>query len=162
MSKNLEKKKDVVSEIKGKLDNAASIVMVDYRGLNAEQDTELRKYLRDNGVEYKIYKNTLVSLAMEDAKYNEIKKQLEGPTAIAFSNTDATMAARKINDIAKKYENLQFKAGIVEDKYYDAKSIRIIADIPSREELLSRLLGSMKSPITNFARVIKQISEKNA
>lgn len=162
MSKNLENKKNIVSEIKGKLDSAVSIVMVDYRGLNAEQDTELRKYLRDNGVEYKIYKNTLVDLAMEDKKYDEIKKQLEGPTAIAFSRTDATMAARKVNDIAKKYEALQFKAGIVENTYYDANSIKAIAEIPSREELLSRLLGSMKSPITNFARVLKQIAEKNA
>ncbi len=162
MSKNIENKKNVVAEIKGKLDKAVSIVMVDYRGLTAEQDTELREHLRKDGVEYKIYKNTLTKLAMEDAKYEAIKGDLEGPTAIAFSYTDATLAARKLNDVAKKYEQLQFKSGIVEGSYYDASSIKAIAEIPGRDELLSKLLGSLKSPVTNFARVIKQVAEKTA
>lgn len=103
MSNNLENKKSVVSEIKEKLDKASSIVMVDYRGLTAEQAAELRKHLRQEGVEYKIYKNTLVKLAMEDAKYEPAKADLEGPTAIAFSYTDSTLAARRLNEIAKKY-----------------------------------------------------------
>jgi len=118
MGKNLDIKKDVVSEIKEKLDKSVSIVMVDYRGLDSEQVAELRNHLREAGVEYKIYKNTLLKLAMEDEKYNEIKNVLEGPTAVAFSYTDATIAARKLNDITKKYQNLQFKAGIVENIYY--------------------------------------------
>ena len=162
MGKNLDIKKDVVSEIKEKLDKSVSIVMVDYRGLDSEQVAELRNHLREAGVEYKIYKNTLLKLAMEDEKYNEIKNVLEGPTAVAFSYTDATIAARKLNDITKKYQNLQFKAGIVENIYYDENKIKEIGEIPSREELLSKLLGSLKSPITNFARVLKQVAEKSA
>lgn len=162
MGKNLELKKDVVKEIKEKLEKSVSIVMVDYRGLDSEQVTELRSTLRKNGIDYKIYKNTLLNLAMEDEKYNEIKKDLEGPTAIAFSYTDATLAARSLDGIASKYENLQFKSGIVENMYYDQKGIKEIAKIPSREELLSKLLGSLKTPITNFARVINQVAEKNA
>ena len=162
MSKNLEVKKDVVSEIKEKLDKSVSIVLVDYRGLDSEQVAELRNHLREAEVDYKIYKNTLLKIAMEDEKYKEIKNVLEGPTAVAFSYTDATIAARKLNDIAKKYQNLQFKAGIVENTFYDEEKIKAIGEIPSREELLSKLLGSLKSPITNFARVLKQVAEKSA
>ena len=160
MSKNLEMKKQVVEEIKGKLDKAASIVVVDYRGLTAEEATELRDHLRAEEVEFKIYKNTMLKFAMEDEAYAQMKELLEGPTAVAFSYDDPTSAARRLNDIAKKYEALEFKAGIVEGMFYDANTIKEIAEIPSRDVLISKLLGSLQSSITNFARVIKQVAEK--
>lgn len=160
MSKNLENKKQVIDEIKSKLEKAVSIVVVDYRGLTAEQASELRDHLREENVEYKIYKNTMLKFAMEDEAYGKMKEVLEGPTAVAFSYDDPTSAARRLNDIAKKYEALEFKAGIVEGDFYDSVTIKDIAEIPSRDELLAKLLGSIQSPIANFARVINQIAEK--
>ena len=136
-------------------------MIVDYRGLTVEEDTRLRKSLREAGVVYKVYKNTYLKRAFEGSDFAQMDKDLEGPTAIAFGIDDATAPARVIAEFAKTCEKLEFKAGVVEGTYYDAKGIQVIASIPSREVLLSRLLGSMQSPITNLARVIKQIAEKN-
>ena len=157
----VELKQPIVEEIKGLLDGAKSAVLVDYRGLTVEQDTKLRKNLRNAGVEYKVYKNTLINFAVKGTEFEELSKHLEGPTAIAISKEDATAPARELFNFSKEAEALELKAGVVEGTYYDEAGIKVIATIPSREELLSRLLGSMQSPITNFARVIKQIAEKN-
>lgn len=157
----VELKQPIVEEIKGYVSDAKAIVLVDYCGLTVEQDTELRKTLREAGVVYKVYKNTMLKRAFEGTDFAQLDQHLEGPTAIAFGIEDATVPARILNDFAKKAEALQFKAGVVEGTYYDEKGIKVIATIPSREVLLSKLLGSLQSPITNFARVIKQIAEKN-
>lgn len=157
----VELKQPIISEIKGFAENAGAAVLVDYRGLTVEQDTELRKVLREAGVVYKVYKNTYLKMAFEGTDFAQLDKDLEGPTAVAFATDDATAPARVIAEFAKKNEMLELKAGVVDGTYYDAKGIQVIATIPSREVLISRLLGSMQSPIVNFARVLKQIAEKN-
>jgi len=156
----VEMKKPVVEEIKGYVADAKAAVLVDYRGLTVAQDTELRKRLRAAGVVYKVYKNTMLNFAFKGTEYEALEKHLEGPTAVAFGLEDATAPARIINELAKTVPALEFKAGVVDGTYYDQKGIQIIATIPSREILISKLLGSLQSPITNFARVLKQIAEK--
>ncbi len=156
----VEIKQPIVDEIKGYVKDSKAIVAVDYRGLTVEEDTKLRKQLREAGIVYKVYKNTLLKRAFEGTEFEALSKHLEGPTAVAFGLEDATAPARIINDVMKTAPKLEFKAGVVEGTYYDEKGIQIIATIPSREVLISKLLGSLQSPITNFARVLKQIAEK--
>jgi large subunit ribosomal protein L10 len=158
----IEMKQPVVEEIKGYVQGAKAAVLVDYRGLTVAQDTELRKKLREAGVVYKVYKNTMVNFAIKGTEFEALSKDLEGPTAVAFGMEDATSPARILFECAKTMPKLEFKSGVVEGTYYDAKGIQVIATIPSREVLISKLLGSLQSPITNFARVLKQIAEKNA
>ncbi len=156
----VELKKPIVDQISEELNGAKAAVLVDYRGLTVEQDTELRKQLREAGVVYKVYKNTMINFAVKGTEFEELSKHLEGPTAIAISKEDATAPARILFNFSKNAPKLELKAGVVDGTYYDEKGIQVIATIPSREELLSKLLGSIQSPITNFARVIKQIAEK--
>ncbi|MDO5409366.1 MAG: 50S ribosomal protein L10 [Lachnospiraceae bacterium] len=155
-----ELKQPVVDEISELLKDAKAVVLADYRGLTVEQDTQLRKTMRENGVVYKVYKNTMVKRAIKGTAFEELEKDLEGPTAVAISAVDAAAPAKHLYEFAKKADKLELKSGIVEGTYYDDKTISVIATIPSREELLSKLLGSIKSPISNFARVIKQVAEK--
>ena len=157
----VELKKPVVEEISELLNGAATAVVVDYRGLTVAEDTELRKQLREAGVVYKVYKNTMINFAIKDTEFADLAQHLEGPTAIAVCKDDATAAARVLAKFAKTAEALEIKGGVVDGVYYDAAGIGQIASIPSREVLLSKLLGSMQSPVTNFARVIKQIAEKD-
>lgn len=156
----VEIKQPIVDEIKANVEDAASVVLVDYRGLTVEQDTQLRKQLREAGVVYKVYKNTLMKRAFEGTDFAQLDPNLDGPSAIAVSKTDATAPARILAKFAKDAEALEIKAGIVEGTYYDANGIKTISSIPSREELLSKFLGSIQSPITNFARVIKQVADQ--
>ena len=156
----VELKQPVVDEIAGKIKDAKAAVLVDYRGLTVEQDTELRKQLREAGVFYKVYKNTMMKRAFEGTDFSKLDAHLEGPSALAVSNDDVTAPARIIVKFAKKPPNLEVKGGVVEGEYYDAAGVTELSEIPSREELLARLFGSMQSPIANFARVIKQIAEK--
>ena len=158
----VELKQPIVQEISEAINGAQSVVVVDYRGLTVEQDTQLRKQLREAGVVYKVYKNTLVSRAVEGTEFESLREVLEGPSAFAISLDDATAPARILAEFAKKAPKLEIKAGVVEGTYYDAKGMEAISTIPNREVLLSRLLGSMQSPIANFARVIKQIAEQKA
>ena len=157
----VELKQPVVEEISAGIKDAQSVVLVDYRGLTVEQDTQLRKSLREAGVSYKVYKNTMMNFAFKGTDFEALAPYLEGPSAIAISTTDATAPARELANFAKTAEKLEIKGGVVEDTYYDAKGMQVIATIPSREVLLGKLLGSMQSPITNFARVLNQIAEKN-
>lgn len=156
----LEMKQPIVDEISELLNGAKTAVIVDYRGLTVEQDTNLRKQLREAGVVYKVYKNTMINFAIKGTEFEALAPHLEGPTAIAVSKEDVTAPARILFNFAKTAEALELKAGVVDGVYYDEKGIKVIATIPSREELLSKFLGSIQSPITNFARVIKQIAEK--
>ncbi len=156
----VELKQPIVEEISANLKDAQSVVLVDYRGLTVEQDTELRKTLREAGITYKVYKNTLMARAFKGTAFEALAPYLEGPSAAAFSSDDATAPARVLAEFAKKAEKLEIKAGIVEGTLYDAKGMNAIASIPSREVLISRLLGSMQSPVANFARVLNQIAEK--
>lgn len=156
----VELKQPIVDEIKGLVDGAAGLVVVDYCGLTVEQDTQLRRQLREAGVTYKVYKNTLVRRAVEGTEFEGITDQLEGPNAFAVSRDDATAPARILAKFAKNAPTLELKCGVVEGTLYDQAGIQALSMIPSREELLSKFLGSIQSPITNFARVIKQIAEQ--
>ncbi len=157
----VEIKAPIIDEIKGYVEKASAAVLVDYRGLTVEEDTRLRKALREAGVVYKVYKNTYLTRAFEGSDFAQLNKDLEGPTAVAFGIDDATAPARIIAEFAKKAPKLEFKAGVVEGVYYDVKGLEKVAQIPSREVLISKLLGSLQSPIANMARVLKQIAEKN-
>ena len=156
----VELKKPIVEEIAASVKDAQSVVLVDYRGLTVEQDTELRKQLREAGITYKVYKNTMMNFAFKGTDFESLTTYLTGPSAVAISKEDATAPARVICKFAKTANALEVKGGIVEGVVYDAKGIENISMIPSREELLSKLLGSMQSPITNFARVMNQLAEK--
>ena len=157
----VELKAPIVQEISDSIKDAQSVVIVDYRGLTVAEDTQLRKQLREAGVTYKVYKNTFMNFAFKGTEFESLSGVLEGPNAIAISTSDATAPARVLAEFAKKAPALEIKAGVVEGNFYDAEGMKAISSIPSREVLLSKLLGSMQSPITNFARVIKQIAEKD-
>ena len=157
---NFEKKQEVIQEIRDKVTKSVSMVLVDARGLTVLQDTKLRKILREAGVDYKVYKNTMINFAIKDTDSEGLAPYLEGPTTVAFSYDEATKAANLINKQLKDMPNLEFKAGVVEGVLYDAQGMIAIADIPSREVLLSRLLGSLKSPVSSFARVLNALAEE--
>ena len=156
----VELKKPVIDEISEVVKDAQGVVLVDYRGLTVEQDTILRKQLREAGITYKVYKNTMMNFAFKGTDLEALAPHLEGPSAIAVSKEDATAPARVIVKFAKDAPQLELKAGVIEGVLYDAKGIAEVAKIPGREELLSRLLGSLQSPVANFARVLNQIAEK--
>ncbi len=156
----VELKKPVVNEISAAIKDAQSVVLVDHRGLTVEQDTELRRQLREAGITYKVYKNTMMNFAFKGTDCESLTTYLAGPSAMAVSKDDATAPARVLCKFAKTAEALEIKGGIVEGVVYDAKGIENVSKIPSREELLSKLLGSIQSPITNFARVMKQLADK--
>ena len=156
----IAKKAEQVAIVADKMKAAASIVVVDSRGLTVDQDTVLRRNLRESGVEFKVIKNSILSRAAEKAGLEDLKKLFVGPSAVAFSNEDVIAPAKVISEFAKGAEALEIKAGVVEGTYYDEAGMKAVAAVPSREELLSKLLGSLQSPITNLARVLNQIAEK--
>lgn len=156
----VELKQPIVEAISSEIKDAQSAVLVDYRGLTVAQDTELRKQLREAGIIYKVYKNTMIKRAIEGTEFEGLGDCLEGPSAIAISKDDATAPARILCKFAKTADKLELKGGVVEGKIFDIAGLTELAKIPSREELLSKLLGSIQSPITNFARVINQIAEQ--
>ena len=155
----VELKQPVVQAIANDVEGAAAVVLVDYRGLTVAEDTELRKQLREAGITYKVCKNTMMKRAFEGTDFAKMNDQLEGPNAIAISKEDATAPARILCKFAKTAKALEVKAGVVDGDYYDAAGVQALADIPSREVLISKLLGSIKSPVTNLARVLNQIAE---
>jgi len=160
LERNRAAKHVVVDEIREKLERTKSVVLVDARGLTVEQDTALRKSLRKaGGIDYKVYKNTMINFAIEGTDFAGLKDYLSGPTAVAFSYDDATAAAAAISKQLKAMPQLEFKASAIDGEVYDAVATKAIADIPSREVLISRLLGSFKSPMASFARVINAIAE---
>jgi large subunit ribosomal protein L10 len=156
---NIEAKQAVIKEIREKIDKAKSMVLVDARGLSVAQDTQLRRTLREAGVDYKVYKNTLLTFAVEGTPTEGLKEYLFGPTTVAFSFDNPTLAASLISKQFKAMPKLTFKAGVIDGVVYDADGVKAIADIPPREVLLARLLGSFKSPVASFARVVKSVAE---
>ena len=157
----VELKQPVVQEISAAIEGAQSVVLVDHRGLTVQQDTELRKQLREAGVTYKVYKNTMMNFAFKGTDCEGLSDLLNGPSAIAVSKDDATAPARILCEFAKKAPKLEVKGGVVEGKVVDVAAINEVAQIPSREVLLGRLFGSFQSPIASFARIVKQIAEKD-
>lgn len=161
MDKN-EAKQVVIDEIKGKLEKSKGVVLVSARGLTVAQDTEMRRALREAGVDYKVYKNTMINFAVKGTEFESLAQVLEGPTAVAFSYGDSTAAARALDKFVSQYQPLVYKAGVVEGRYYNDEDMVKIGKIPSKEELLSKLLGSLKSPMSSFARVISEIAKKDS
>lgn len=156
----VEQKQVVINGIKEHLNGASSVVLVDYRGLTVAQDTQLRKNLREAGVTYKVFKNTMMRFAFDGTDFAQLDPHLEGPSAVAISYEDATAGARILKEATKTMPKLEFKAGVVDGIYYDANGIMKIASIPGKNELLSKLLGSFQSPMATFARVVKAIADK--
>jgi large subunit ribosomal protein L10 len=159
-AKVLQEKQQQVAEVTAKLRESSCTIVADYRGLNVAQVTQLRKQLREAGVEFQVLKNTLVRRATAEAQLTELDSALTGPTAIAFSKDDVVAAAKILSDFAKKNEALKLKAGVVEGKVVDTAQIKALADLPSREGLLSMLLSVLQAPIRNFALAVKAVSEK--
>ena len=157
----IELKKPVVDEISNVISDASAVLLVNYSGLTVEQDTILRKSLREAGISYKVYKNTMMKLAFKGTPCEELEKHLESTNALAVSKDDATAPARGLSEFAKKNPSFERIAGVVEGKYCDQAEVKALSEIPSREILLGKLLGSIQSPIANFARVLNQIAEKN-
>ncbi|EOD01484.1 50S ribosomal protein L10 [Caldisalinibacter kiritimatiensis] len=155
MSSALEKKKQIVSEIKEKIDNAQSVVLVDYRGLNVEEVTELRKKFREAGVEYKVYKNTLMRFAFKDAGLEEFNEYLTGPNAVAFGYEDPVSPAKVTHEFAKEHETLEIKAGVVDGKVISLEEVKSLAELPSKEQLIAQVLGGLNGPISGFANVLQ-------
>lgn len=160
MSNNLERKKVVVDEIREKVLRAKSAVIVDYAGLNVEQATNLRKSCREAGVDYKVYKNNLVRLAIKDTPFESLDADLNGSNAIAFGYGDPVVPAKIIKDFIKTYKKLEFKSGVVEGSYCNLEQIKEIADLPSREVLIAKFLGSVMSPVSNFAYLLQNIVDQ--
>jgi large subunit ribosomal protein L10 len=159
-AKVLVEKQQTVAEVADKLKNSASTVLADYRGLNVAQVTELRKRLREAGVEFQVIKNTLTRRASEVAELTDINEHLVGPTAIAFSKEDPVAAAKILSDFAKKNDALKLKGGVVEGQVVGFDQIKALADLPSREGLLSMLLSVLQAPMRNFALAVKAVAEK--
>ncbi|KYH31302.1 50S ribosomal protein L10 [Clostridium tepidiprofundi DSM 19306] len=159
-SNNRQLKEAKVQEIKSKLEKAEAVILADYQGLNVEEDTELRKKLREAGIEYKVYKNTLTKLAAKEIGIDGIDEYLEGPVSIAIGYEDPTAPARILNDFAKEHKKLELKAGIIQGEIFDTDKIKQLAEIPPREVLLAKLLGSFKAPLSNLAYLLNAIKEK--
>jgi large subunit ribosomal protein L10 len=158
--KNREIKEAKVLEIKEKLGKAKGVVFAQYQGITVEEDTELRKKLREAGVEYKVYKNTLTTLAAKELGIEGLDAFLEGPTSVAIGYDDATAPARILNQFAQDHKKLELKAGYVDGTIYDAKGIKLLATIPSKEVLIAKLLGSFKAPISNLAYLLSAVKDK--
>lgn len=155
----VELKKPIVEEITNNVKDAQCVVLVNYSGLTVEQDTILRKEFREAGILYKVYKNTMMNFAFKGTDCECLMEHLHGTNALAISADDATAPARILSKYAKQYPALEMIAGVVEGNYNDQAGMQALANIPSREELLGKLLGSIQSPITNLARVLNQVAE---
>ncbi len=160
MSKNRDLKATKVEEIKEKLSSSKSVILVDYHGLSVDDATNLRNRFREEGVEYKVYKNRLVKIAVEGTEYEDLKEELVGPNAIAFGMEDAVVPARIIKEFAKNKPALELKSGVIEGVFYDKENLIKIADIPSREVLLAKFMGSINSPVSKFAYLVKAIADQ--
>lgn len=157
----IQEKQQLVEDIKAKFQSSTTSVVADYRGLTVKEVTELRKTLRDAGIEFKVYKNSLTRRATAETNLTELDEFLTGPNAIAFGGEDAVAPAKIIADFAKKHKALEIKAGVVEGKVVGVEQIKALADLPSREGLLSMLLSVLQAPMRNFALAVKAVAEKD-
>jgi len=151
---NIEAKKVIVNEIADKMKNSQGAVIVDYRGLNVEEVTALRKSAREKGIEYKVYKNSLMRFAAKQAEVEGLLDSLVGPTGIAFCADDPVATAKLFSDFAKTHQNLEIKSGLVEGKVLDVDGVKELATLPSREELVAKALAGFNAPITGFVNVL--------
>ena len=159
---NLKIKSAIVDEIKAKLDKAQSVVVVDYMGTTVEQATAMRSKLREAGVDYTVYKNTLIARAVEGTKYEGLKDVLNGPSAVAVSYDDAIAPARILAGAIKEFDKMAFKAGVVEGVLYDENGLKTLATIPSRDELIAKFMGSIQSPVGKLVRTLQAVADAKA
>ena len=154
-----QEKQVIIDEIKEKLEKAQAAIVIDYMGITVAQADEMRRKLREADVDYTVYKNTLAKRAIEGTPYESLGQALEGPSAFAISYDDATAPARVINGVIEEYKKMEFKAGVVEGTYYDKAGIEQIAEIPSRDVLIAKFLGSIQSPVSKFVRTLAAIAD---
>jgi len=160
MSKNFELKKTVVAEIREKLGRAQSVVLIDYRGLTVEEVTDLRNQFRKAGVEYAVLKNSMLTLAARDLGIRGLEDYLKGPTAVAFGYQDPVAPAKIITEYLKKNKKISVKCGMVDRKVVDQAGVTALAELPPREVLIAKLMGSMNAPITGFVGVLSGVLRK--
>lgn len=167
----LQSKISLVEEIKGKIEDSQSLVLVNYRGLNVAEDTELRAKFREAGVEYKVYKNTMMRRAFDALGHGEFAEHLKGPSAIAFGMEDMVAPAKIMAEFAEAHEELEIKAGMVDGDFLDVDGVKSLAKLPPKEILLAQFLGGLNAPIqglanvmngtlSGFARVLNAIAEQ--
>ena len=159
--KVLEQKQQAVAELAERIRNSVAGVIVDYKGITVEDDTKLRKELRESGVKYTVIKNTLIKRAAEQAELNGIEDVLNGTSAIATSDEDYVAAARILQNFADKHENFTVKTGYLDNEVISLEKIKSLAKLPSREVLLANVLGAFQAPIASFARAVQAIVDKN-
>ena len=152
--KALLAKQQQVRDLAEKLKSAKGVVLADYRGLTVEQDTKLRKTLRDAGIDYQVVKNSLIHFAAQDAGLQALEPYLTGPTALAISTVDPVAPSKLLTKFEKDFDKFELKGGIVEGKVIDVDGVKTISNLPSKEELIAKMLGSMKSPLTGFVNVL--------
>ena len=157
----LEQKKQVVEDLAAKIKGAAAGVLVKYEGIKVADDTVLRTALRKAGVEYAVMKNTLTGRACDIAGYGEMKQYLTGMTAIAVSKDDPLAPAKIMKEYAEKVESFEIKAGFIDGAVIDVKKVEELADIPAKEVLIGRMLGSLTSGLYSFARVLQAKIDKD-
>lgn len=158
-SKNRKIKEAKVQEIKEKMEKAQGIIIASYQGLTVEEDTELRRRLRAEGIEYKVYKNKLTLLAAKELGYEGLEGTLVGPLSIAFGYNDPTAPARVLSAFAKEHNKLSLKGAIVQGEVYDEAEVKVLASIPPKEVLIAKLLGSLKSPLSSFVYLLNAVKE---
>lgn len=161
-NKILEQKQKLVSELAEQIKNSVSGVVVNYQGITVEDDTKMRKALREAGVSYKVVKNSLTGRACDEVGYFDMKQYLTGMTAIAISENDAVAPAKILKEYAEKIESFSILAGYVDGAVIDTKTVEALAEIPSREVLIAKFLGSIKSPVYGLAYALKAVADKKA
>ena len=160
--KILESKKTIVANIKEKFEKAQTVVLVDYRGLTVAEDTELRNQLRQAGVEYCVLKNTMINLATKEMGFADLAAHLEGPTAVAFGYEDMIAPAKILSDFSKAKKKMTIKCGICDGAYLDQAGVAALANLPSKEVLIAKIMGSMMSSVSKFVYCIEAIRKQKA
>lgn len=156
---HLQQKQAVIDEIKEKLSRAQSAIVIDYIGTSVAEADAMRKKLREENVDYTVYKNTLINRAIEGTQFEALKDVLSGPSAVAISYEDAVAPARAISGIIKEYKKMAFKAGVIEGTYFDAEGVQTIASLPSRDQLIAKFMGSIQSPVSKMVRTFQAVAD---
>ena len=157
-----KEKQKTIDEIKEKLEKAKAAVVIDYIGTTVAQADAMRKKLRNANVDYTVYKNTLAKRALSGTRFERLGEVLEGPSAFAISYDDPMAPAKTLNEIIKEYKKMEFKAGIIDGEFYDAAGVQMIAVIPGRDELISKFMGSIQSPVSKVVRLFKAVADAKA
>ena len=160
--KILEQKQQAVAELTELIKASVAGVLVNYQGIKVEDDTKMRKALREAGVKYMVVKNSLTGRACENAGYGAMKEHLNGMTAIAISENDPIIAAKVLKEYAEKVESFQILSGYVDGELLDAAGVNALAEVPSKEVLIAKFLGSIRSPLYGFAYAIQAVIDKDS